>query len=162
MAKFCPKCGVELNDAAIVCSNCGENLSASESQTVTQTQTQTVQSGAVGGVPNRSIVTAIILSVVTCGIYGLYWFVCLTNDSNKASGDYKTSGGMALLYTIITCGIYGLYWYYQMGKKMAQAGTNNGVDIQDNSILYLVLGVFGLGIVDYCLIQNDLNKIASK
>lgn len=160
MAKFCPKCGVELNDAAIVCSNCGENLSASESQTVTQTQT--VQSGAVGGVPNRSIVTAIILSVVTCGIYGLYWFVCLTNDSNKASGDYKTSGGMALLYTIITCGIYGLYWYYQMGKKMAQAGTNNGVDIQDNSILYLVLGVFGLGIVDYCLIQNDLNKIASK
>ena len=156
MAKFCPKCGAELDDTAIVCDKCGENLSAS------QTQSSNVETGVVGTVQKRDIVVAIILSLVTCGIYGIYWFICLTNDSNKASGDYKTSGGMAFLLTLVTCGIYGWYWYYQMGKKMVQAGANNGVAIEDNSVLYLILGIFGLGIVDYCLIQSDLNKIATK
>ena len=35
---------------------------------------------------NRSIPLCIILSIVTCGIYMLYWFVVLTDDLNYASG----------------------------------------------------------------------------
>lgn len=49
-----------------------------------------------------------------------------------------------------------------MGKKLAEAGQRYGVAISDNSILYLVLGIFGLGIVSYALIQNDLNKFAAQ
>lgn len=49
-------------------------------------------------VQNRSIAVCIILSIVTCGIYGLYWFVCLTDDANTVSGDVNgTSGIMALV-----------------------------------------------------------------
>ena len=29
-------------------------------------------------------------------------------------------------------------------------------------MLYVILQIFGLGIVNYCLIQNDLNSIADK
>ena len=62
---------------------------------------------------NRSIVVSIILSIVTCGIYGIYWFVKLNDELNAAAGKQNaTSGGVAVLLTLVTCGIYGFYWAY--------------------------------------------------
>lgn len=29
----------------------------------------------------RNIAVAIILTIVTCGIYGIYWFIVLTDDA---------------------------------------------------------------------------------
>lgn len=99
-------------------------------------------------------------SLVTCGIYAIYWFVCLTNDAARAAKDTNFSGGMSLLFTIITCGIYGFYWYYKMGKTLKIANDQAGISASDNSVLYLILGIFGLGIVNYCIMQNELNAIA--
>ena len=111
-------------------------------------------------VKSRNIVVQIILSIVTCGIYGIYWFITLTDDAARKAGDPKFSGGTAFLLTLVTCGIYGYYWYYKMGKTLKTAGDANGVAIDDNSVLYLILGLFGLGIVCYCIMQSDLNKMA--
>ena len=66
----------------------------------------------------RNIALSIIFTLITCGIYGLYWFVCLTDETNQAAGEQKTTGVMALIFTLITCGIYGLYWAYCCGEKM--------------------------------------------
>ena len=56
----------------------------------------------------RNIVLAIIFTIITLGIYGIYWFVCLTNDSNQMSVEEATaSGGMAILFIVITLGMYG-------------------------------------------------------
>lgn len=59
-------------------------------------------------IKKRNIVLAVVLSIVTCGLYGIYWFICLNNDANALTPDdsYTTSGGMAFLFTLITCGIY--------------------------------------------------------
>ncbi len=111
-------------------------------------------------IEKRSVVTAIILSIVTCGIYSLYWFIKLTDEINQASGNPNdTSGGMALVFTLITCGIYGWFWYYKMGEKLDQAYTAKGMPAQSRGILYLVLGFVGLGIVSYALMQDSLNKL---
>ena len=60
-------------------------------------------------IERRNIAVCIVLTLVTCGIYGIYWIVCLTNDVNTVSGDVNgTSGGMVVLLTIVTCGIYGI------------------------------------------------------
>lgn len=107
----------------------------------------------------KNIATQIILSIITCGIYGIIWFITLTDDAANASDDHSMSGGVALLLTIVTCGLYGIYWAYKMGKIMAAAKEKAGLSSSDNSILYLVLQLFGLGIVNYCLIQSDLNEI---
>jgi UDP-N-acetylmuramyl pentapeptide phosphotransferase/UDP-N-acetylglucosamine-1-phosphate transferase len=69
--------------------------------------------------------------------------------------DYHTSGGMAFLFSIITCGIYSWYWCYRMGQKMD--GLKGGY----HTILFLLLGIFGLGIVDWCIIQDELNHRAA-
>ncbi len=48
-------------------------------------------------IKERSIVLYIILSIITCGIFGLYWFVCITEDTNAAADVAGTSGGLALI-----------------------------------------------------------------
>jgi hypothetical protein len=120
---------------------------------------------SIGGtvmVQERNIVVCILLSLITCGLYGIYWFICLTNDTAKTSGDINFSGGKAFLFTIITCGIYMFFWYYKMGKNLKVANDQAGINASDNSVLYLVLGLFGLGIVNYCIMQSELNAIARK
>lgn len=107
----------------------------------------------------KNIATQVILSIITCGIYGIVWFITLTDDAANASEDSSMSGGMAFLLTIITCGIYGIYWAYKMGKMMSAAREKAGLSSSDNSVLYLILQIVGLGIVNYCLIQSDLNDI---
>ena len=53
-------------------------------------------------VQKRDIVVAIILSLVTCGIYGIYWFIVMTDDVKTASGDTQlASGGVAFLLTLV-------------------------------------------------------------
>ena len=76
------------------------------------------------------------------------------------SEDNSMSGGMAFLLTLITCGIYGYYWAYKMGKLVYDAKVKRGLPASDNAVLYLILQIFGLGIVNYCIIQSDLNAIA--
>ena len=34
----------------------------------------------------RNVALCVILTIVTCGIYGIYWFICLVNDLNYAKG----------------------------------------------------------------------------
>lgn len=108
----------------------------------------------------RSIGICILLTIVTFGIYGIYWFISMTDEVVHLSNGkvYNTSGGTAFLLTLITCGIYGIYWAYQMGKSMYVVAKEKVDYASDNSVLYLVLEIFGLGIVTYALIQNEINK----
>ena len=111
----------------------------------------------------RNIAIAIIFSIITCGIYGIYWFIVLSDDVKEYCKDEQMmSGGLAFLLTLITCGIFGIYWYYNLGKKMEEAQKLNGITPKDNAILYLVLAIVGLAIVNYCLIQSDVNEITRK
>ena len=96
----------------------------------------------------RNIVLAVVFKIITLGIYGIYRFVCLTNDSNQMSVEEATaSGGIAILFIVITLGIYGFYWAYKLGKKVGDPG-----------VVYLLLQLFGLGLVNYALAQSKINK----
>lgn len=111
-------------------------------------------------IKERNIAVCIILTIVTCGFYGIYWFICLNNDANTASNTFGTSGGVAYLLTLVTCGIYGLFWAYKQGEKIDNAKTARGNASSNTGIVYLLLFIFGLGIIAYALMQNELNKLA--
>lgn len=114
----------------------------------------------MGAIQEKNIVVCILLTIITCGIYGIFWFISMTDDMRYVSGDQTLSGGSAFLFSIITCGIYTYFWAYKMAKASNVAKANKGLPTDDNAILYIILQIFGLGIVNYCLIQNDLNTIA--
>ena len=104
----------------------------------------------------RNIFLSLIFTIVTCGFYGLYWHVKLTDEVNAIRGDrHATSGIMTLIFTLLSCGLYGIYWAYNIGEKVDYIkGNRNG----NSGILFLVLFLFGLGLIDYMLIQDAINN----
>lgn len=114
-------------------------------------------------VKRREIAVCIILSIVTCGIYALYWMACVTDDVNFMLNERDTTGGMCVLLTIITCGIYGYYWAYKMGTKITRLkmNANQGYVDGNTSILYVILQIFGLSIVVSALIQSEINNLST-
>lgn len=72
----------------------------------------------------------------------------------------QRSVGIAILLSIITCGIYGIYWCYKQGEKLNEAKMQRGIMVDTSaSVIYLVLSIFGLDIIAYALMQNELNKM---
>ena len=53
-------------------------------------------------IQQRNVGLAILFTIFTCGIYGIYWFIKLTDESNELSGMESTSGGVAFLFTVLT------------------------------------------------------------
>ena len=152
MGKFCTNCGMEIKNETNFCPNCGQPLKKEEKIKVNETLFIT----------KRDIALCVILSFITCGLYGLYWFVVMTDEVNSISDEKNASGAAAVIFTILTCGLYSLYWNYKMGQKLYLAGKKYGVDIADNSALYLILSIFKLDMVSECLIQNDLNRLSEQ
>ena len=103
----------------------------------------------------RSIILCIILSIITCGFYSIYWFISLTNELNTATGrSNDTSGGISYILTLVTCGIYGFFWSYKLGEKRDILARRNDY----SNIVYLVLYFLGLNIITLCLAQDTMNK----
>lgn len=113
-------------------------------------------------IQERNLAVAIILSFVTCGIYAIYWMVCINNDVDAVSNNQNPRNAVVvILLSIVTCGIYEMYWWYQNGQFIEQAGKDKNVQTSSNAILFLILAIFGLGIVNYIIAQVDLNKFAA-
>ncbi len=106
----------------------------------------------------RNFIMAILLTIITCGIYGIYWFIALTDEVKLATyTPSDTSGAMAFVLTLVTCGIYGIYWAYKMGSKLdnfTQQNTSRG-------FICLLLSLFGLNILACAFIQDTLNKMSN-
>ncbi|MGX7132478.1 DUF4234 domain-containing protein [Enterococcus songbeiensis] len=108
----------------------------------------------------RSILSVIVLSIITCGIYFFVWMYQTTRDLNEYTNDYRLSPGTVILLTIITCGIYGIYWWYRINDLFIKAQQKVGYKVyNDNKVLFIVLSLFGLNIVNMAILQSDLNLL---
>ena len=168
---FCSRCGARIPEGGAFCTACGAPVSTADTgyqqfrQQPFQQAYQQPVSREIGGyranIRRRDLVIAILLSLITFGIYGLIWFFWLVEDLNTASQtpDDQTPG-MVLLLSIITCGIYGLIWLYHAGDKVDRIRQMNGELPSNSALIYLLVSLFGFSIVAYALIQNELNKVA--
>lgn len=162
---YCPKCGKECPDNAKFCDGCGADLTASNPSAqpnFNPNPNPNTQSFAAP-IKNRSIAVCIILSIITCGIYGLYWLACVVKDLNTASNHPEDmSGGLVVLLSIVTASIYLWFWLYKAGEKVAYIKRQStGISDNNSAILYLVLGILGFSVISIALIQSELNKIAT-
>ncbi|TCT16116.1 uncharacterized protein DUF4234 [Natranaerovirga pectinivora] len=108
----------------------------------------------------RSIGVSILLSIITCGIYNLIWMYSMADDLIKFTDDADGEGaGVEILLGIVTCGLYFFYWYYKMGKRIYKAELKANKHASDDSILYLILAIFRLGIISNAIIQSKINQI---
>lgn len=110
----------------------------------------------------RNQALVVVFTILTCGIYYLYWLFVVTRDIESVSepqGGPCSSAGTAVVLSIVTCGIYDLYWFYESGVRAAKAlGRNNS----ESGLCYMLLTLFGLGIIAQVLLQSDVNAIVDK
>ena len=79
-------------------------------------------------IQTRDITLSIILTFITCGIYGLYWMYKLTDEIHALSNKPRTpDGGTVVLYTILTCSFYFYYWLYKIGGELVDLRRENGL-----------------------------------
>ena len=164
---FCTKCGAEIKDGAKVCPNCGEavglegrisdlanNVVDSAEKEIGSAIKDVKVSIDNGGtyVPgtrlkeDRGLISTVLLSIITCGIYGYYFVYKLAQDVNIACADdgEKTPGLAAyILLSIITCGIYSWYWEYKLGNRLNDNAYNYGFHMQENGTTILLWNIFG-------------------
>jgi len=115
-------------------------------------------------VQERNFWMLVLLSIVTCGIYAIYFWYVYANDMNKVcEGDGKetTNYLVVFLLSIITCGIYQFIWFYQVGNRMQENAPRYGLSFQENGtsiLLWMLLGslICGIGMYYawYLMIKN--------
>jgi len=106
----------------------------------------------------RGLLKYLFLSLITCGIYSLFFIDSLAKDLNLTCEDDRkhTTGILAyLLLSLITCGIYGFYWWIKSASRIHRYALANGVPVQRGYVtvsggsffLWNTLGLllFGLG-----------------
>lgn len=152
--RFCEHCGAQLSEGSKFCESCGARVEGATQET---TNSRPSYGGPVNtnGIGPRNIVVAVILTILTCGIYSIYWTVKLNDELLQMSNTEGTSGGMVILFTILTCGIYSYFWLWKMGACIDKINNKNS-DLS-TGILFLILAVFGFSFVNYIIAQSTIN-----
>lgn len=108
----------------------------------------------------RNVVMDVILTVVTCGIYGLYWQYKQMETLNAWRKSQEFSFIMWFLLSFLTCGIYAMFHAYKMAKVVNEIQEDNDFRVNsDLPVISLLLTVFGLGIIAMAIQQGDINKL---
>ena len=105
----------------------------------------------------RKIGICILLSFVTFGIYLIYWKYLLVKNTRELKNNRSSCVGEMLCLIFVP--FYSLYWWFTRGKTVKNVFTESGYHAAGNSILYLILGIFGLEIVSMAIMQNDFNSL---
>jgi hypothetical protein len=112
------------------------------------------------GEAQGNIAADIVFSIISCGIYGLFWQNRLFKAANALLDEDKYSFWPWFLLTLVTCGIYNMYAQYQVGESLHAGLRKEGLPGNENlGILALVLSVFGLHLVAMAIDQHEINKL---
>ena len=108
----------------------------------------------------RGVAACVIFTLLTCGIYGLYWMYKIAEGFHVTQTQERvdTSPGITILLYIVTGGIYGWYCYYKWGRASTEIAARFGRTDGDKGIMYLLLAIFGFSIICDALIQSDFNN----
>ncbi|MBP5462790.1 MAG: DUF4234 domain-containing protein [Lachnospiraceae bacterium] len=172
---FCQNCGAQIPNDSKVCPICGVAIQAANSSFTNDVNRAAndanqffnsaesslgrafddihagLGSGNLG--PNgprlatdRSLLTYIILTIITCGIYGFWFIYTMARDVNVAcEGDGSDTTGLVgfIILSYLTCGLYQYYWQYKLGNRLADNAYRYGMHFQENGTTVLLWDIFG-------------------
>jgi hypothetical protein len=97
---------------------------------------------------NRSPIGVIVLTLVTCGIYGIVWLV-------KTKGELVARGADIPTSWLLIVPLVNLWWMWKYSQGVEK--VTNG---QMNTVLTFILIVL-LGFIGYGIIQDSFNKVGT-
>jgi hypothetical protein len=103
-------------------------------------------------IKQRSLVKLIVLSILTCGIYGFFFWWGYINDINNAcvcDGKKSPNFLIVIVLSSLTCGLYYLIWLYRQGERLKFMAPAYGLNFKEGGgtvLIYHLLGSFMLSI----------------
>ena len=107
----------------------------------------------------KSVATVVILTIITCGIYGIIWYWNAMNELYRAGG--KAVGNMEPVIQFILMFFYvgGIIFAINADDNLNEVKTKRGLPVSDNKALYIVLSLV-CPIVMIAMVQDEMNKLA--
>lgn len=116
----------------------------------------------------RNFWLMLLFSLLTFGIYGIYFWWTLINDANELTApsvERVPEFWKNIIFSILTCGIYSFFWIYKLGNNQNANGSAYQVGINETGVLHLILILVSgftcgiTGIISSYIIVNNHNKL---
>lgn len=105
----------------------------------------------------NSPVTVLILGVITCGLYLIYWNIQMARVINAVRGRSDISPTVAVASGC--CMPVNVYFYYLCGQALGDLGRLTGEpSLADKSTLLVILGIF-VPMVSAMILQGHVNRL---
>jgi hypothetical protein len=102
----------------------------------------------------KNIALSLILTLVTCGLYNIYWQYQQILTLNDMLKEDKYHFWPWLLLSLVTCGLYHVYHEYRLSEDIAKVcGREN----RNDGLIAIVLSVFGLSFIVDAIQQSHIN-----
>lgn len=95
---------------------------------------------------NRGMIKLILLSIITCGIYGIWFWSTVGEDLNILVPGEKKTMHFCLVYFIfswLTFGIVPLVWMHRVSAKTGAALRQRGLNYSFSATDFWLWGVLG-------------------
>lgn len=107
-----------------------------------------------------SIPLYLILSLLTCFLFDIYWNYRQMEACNDMLGRVEFRFWVWLLLVLVTFGLYHFYYQYQMGSAIVEIQERRDLPVTEGlPILSVVAALLGFGIVADCIHQLEINRI---
>ena len=107
------------------------------------------------GIQKRSVVLSIVLTLITCGLYQLYWYYALSEDVNTicAQNNQKKpfDSFLNVILIVCTCGLYAIYFLWKSSKIVYSLKP----DIDDTMVV-TILAIF-IRPISCAILQDEIN-----
>jgi pSer/pThr/pTyr-binding forkhead associated (FHA) protein len=108
---------------------------------------------------NRAPALVIVFSIISCGIYAIYWYFVTNKEINELLGHDDVGTGM-LAASIFCCPPIMWYIIYKWDKSLLALTEQSRVRYNSNFILWIVLCFLGVGgFVMMFQVQDTLNEL---
>lgn len=181
VVKKCANCGTELEDGDLFCPHCGTKYDEESKNEAVEVPSLIEQESPVALVPavvelteskpklkkpewldieQIDVAAAIIISILTCGIYAIYWVYCIMKSIKVLKGEDESVAGELLCFIFVP--FYGIYWAYTRSDILVAELKKHGITATTSKEGSLILSLLALGLVVYGIMQSDLNKLYDK
>lgn len=102
-----------------------------------------------------------VFSILTCGLYGIYYWYRYGEDVNvicKDDGKETMNYIVAWILSIVTCGIYGMYWTYTMASRLDTASKKYNVNVESPVFFTLFMNIPFLSYFYSCDVMNKFQE----
>ncbi len=118
-----------------------------------------------GTIQERNSVVVLLLSIVTCGVYFVYWVYQTSTELKQATGDADVNPTLDLVLSLVTCTLWSYYVLYRDADKLHRilVGVDPSHKDQSQTVLILCVAALFVGVtgpVAIYLVQEDFNRLA--